>query len=342
MTNKPIHLLLIEDNPGDACLIREFLAQEAPGAFCVDWADCLEEGLRRLVPGSVDVVLLDLSLPESRGLDTVARLLAHAPWVPAIVLTGLDDESVAVDAVRRGAQDYLIKGRIDGNLLAHALRYAIQRKEVASRLAEANARLQQANVRLEELAITDDLTGLYNRRHFFEMLKQEFQRIQRHRAPLAVVMFDIDHFKVVNDTHGHAAGDEVLVSIARLLRQEARAVDVVVRYGGEEFIILMPHTAPEEAFGAAERIRRRVAQHRIAVGELTLHVALSAGIRAIDSAGDESPDSLLRAADEALYAAKQAGRNCTKMWMETPPPLPEAHTVATAGKVLKRRRKIEM
>jgi len=194
---------------------------------------------------------------------------------------------------------------------------ALKNAAMVDDLEHAHAEMEKANQRLEELAVTDDLTGLYNRRRFHEILEQELQRVQRYGTPLAVAMFDIDHFKTVNDTYGHAAGDRVLVAVARLLERGARAADTVARYGGEEFIVLMPDTPAEEAFIATERIRKQMAQHAIVVGAHTLRVTLSAGVAALGDGIGQTSDALVRAADEALYAAKQAGRNCTKTWGET-------------------------
>jgi len=309
-------MLLVEDNPGDARLIRESLADTGGGPFDVTWVDRLEQGLRHLAPGTVDVVMLDLSLPDSVGLDTLATVVEHAPWVPIIVLTGLDDRDLAVEAVRRGAQDYLVKGQADGELLARAARYAIERKEIESKLAEANAHLERANRRLEELATTDELTGLCNRRHFLETLGQECRRASRTGADLALAMLDLDHFKAVNDTYGHAVGDQVLVRAAAIMRHVARATDVVARYGGEEFMILMPETSAEEALHAAERIRAQIAGRPVCDGPHDTGVTASLGISALKDGGPGGPEHLIRRADEALYAAKQAGRNCTQVWSE--------------------------
>ena len=311
-----MRILLIEDNPGDARLIRESLAEAAGNPFDVTRADRLDDGLQHLAPGAVDVVLLDLSLPDSRGLDTVGKVIERAPWVPIVVLTGLDDKDLAVEAVRRGAQDYLVKGQADGELLARAARYAIERKEIESKLAEANARLEQANRRLEELATTDELTGLWNRRHFIEMIQQECRRAARSGADLALVMLDLDHFKVVNDTYGHAFGDRVLAATASIIRGAARTTDVVARYGGEEFMMLMPETASDEAVHPAERIRILIAREPVSDGTHAVGITASLGISALKDGSPNDPDHLIRRADEALYAAKQAGRNCTKVWSE--------------------------
>ncbi len=316
MNGASMRILLIEDNPSDARLIRELLAEAEGGPFDVTLADCLQDGLRRLAPGAADVVLLDLLLPDSRGLDTLARVVEQAPWVPIVVLTVLDDKALAVEALRRGAQDYLVKGQTDGELLARAIRYAVERKDVESKLADANARLKQANLRLEELATTDELTGLWNRRRFLEILQDECHRAGRSGADLSLAMLDLDHFKVVNDTFGHAFGDRVLAEVALVMRRAARSTDMVVRYGGEEFMVLMPETSAGDARNAAERIRTHIARHPISDGTIDVGITASVGVGALKDGGPGGPDHLIRRADEALYAAKQAGRNCTRTWVE--------------------------
>ena len=185
-----------------------------------------------------------------------------------------------------------------------------------SELADANTRLQAANRQLAQLATTDELTGLWNRRRFIEMLHLECRRADRAEAPLALAMVDVDRFKAVNDTFGHAFGDRVLQAVAAHLGREARATDIAARYGGEEFMVLMPDTGTEEAFSAAERIRRRVAAHPIADAKRSVEVTISIGISASTPGRRTDPEALVRLVDEALYAAKQAGRNCTRTWTE--------------------------
>jgi len=326
MDRPTIDVLLIEDNPGDARLIRETLADYDGGAFALDWADSLEAGLERLAAGRAAVVLLDLSLPGSRGLDTLARLLADKVQVPVIVLTGTSDEALAVEAVRRGAQDYLVKGQTDGRLLGRAIRYAIERKEAHARLAEANSRLAEANSRLEQLATTDDLTGLWNRRYFLDMLCRECRRTARSGAPLAVAMVDVDRFKGINDRHGHPFGDRVLAAVARVMREAARATDLVARYGGEEFMILLPETSADAAVDAAERLRRTIAGRPVTDGDRAVAVTVSVGVAALE--GGTDPTALLRHVDEALYAAKEAGRNRTMVWTAEGP-RPAVRSAAT-------------
>jgi diguanylate cyclase (GGDEF)-like protein/PAS domain S-box-containing protein len=216
----------------------------------------------------------------------------------------------------------------------------------------AECALEEANRQLEALATTDDLTGLHNRRRFLETLSAEFERSRRYANPPVLAMFDVDHFKVINDAHGHAFGDQVLKRIAEDVRHSARTTDTVARYGGDEFLLLMPNTAVPEALSVVERIRRHVAQAPLTGSGQTVQVTLSAGVAEADPAspgrspatpgrspvaGDATHD-LLRKADEALQAAKAAGRDCAKVWgpgASQPPP--EGQAEAEAANRLRRR-----
>jgi diguanylate cyclase (GGDEF)-like protein len=186
---------------------------------------------------------------------------------------------------------------------------ALQRAE------EHLAEMEAMNRQLEEISVRDVLTGLYNRRYFQDRLEQEFNRGLRHHRPVSVVMVDIDHFKRVNDTYGHPVGDEVLRSVARLLLEHTRTIDIAGRYGGEEFSIVLPETAPAEALRVAERLRERVEAtvlHRLereGVAAESLHCTISVGVASYAGEGYASPADFLKAADDALYAAKHAGRN---------------------------------
>ena len=179
--------------------------------------------------------------------------------------------------------------------------------------AAAETALQQANVRLEELATTDALTGLANRRRFLEVLETEFQRSRRYGGRLTLAMVDVDRFKRFNDTHGHAFGDRVLVEVAKRLVAEARQTDVVARLGGDEFVILTPETSGDEAVRAAERIRQILSRHPVSEGEQSALATISVGIATVENGKAGTPESLLKQADDAMYAAKEAGRNCVRM-----------------------------
>jgi diguanylate cyclase (GGDEF)-like protein/PAS domain S-box-containing protein/putative nucleotidyltransferase with HDIG domain len=179
---------------------------------------------------------------------------------------------------------------------------------------QAEEALKAANHRLQELATTDGLTGLVNRRRFLEKVEAEVALTRRHGHPLSLIMIDVDQFKNVNDTYGHAFGDRALCEVAKLLQHEARETDIVARYAGDEFMILMPSTDDHEAVSAAERIRKKMARRLISDGKRTAQVTLSAGIAAVAEDHITSPEALIRLADEALYAAKHSGRDCTRTW----------------------------
>ena len=174
--------------------------------------------------------------------------------------------------------------------------------------AVSQAALDAANQRLEEVSIRDALTGLYNRRHAEATLAQEVERTARTGQPLAVLLFDVDHFKLVNDTHGHPAGDAVLKTLADALRDEVREVDVVARFGGEEFLLLMPDTGVEAATRVVQRLRQRIHDLRAEAGGVVIPFTASGGLT-ISDGGGRDPESLVQAVDKALYQAKTSGRD---------------------------------
>jgi len=191
-----------------------------------------------------------------------------------------------------------------------------QRKQAEKELEAANAELQAALIREKELAHTDMLTGVNNRRNLYELAAHELDIARRYRQPLSLLMFDLDHFKQVNDTFGHAVGDQILVQVTQAARAELRSADTIGRYGGEEFAILLPITTAQQAFSLAERIRESVAQTRVTTPLGEAAVTLSIGIVELQSqtGEDETVDDLIRRADQAMYAAKQSGRNRTTIF----------------------------
>jgi diguanylate cyclase (GGDEF)-like protein len=201
------------------------------------------------------------------------------------------------------------------NLLAELSRLNQELVAVQRELSRKNEELQRMYVEVQRLAVTDPLTGAFNRRGFFELAGRELDRASRFQHPLSAIMLDIDRFKRVNDTHGHAVGDQVLAATAARLRAELRKIDILGRYGGEEFAIILPETAGENAREVGERLRRSVEQSTIAYGATRLGVTISLGIVSL---GTErlTVEELLARADQALYAAKQSGRNRLCVWQE--------------------------
>jgi diguanylate cyclase (GGDEF)-like protein len=286
-------VLLIEDNPGDARLIQEMIREDPDTPFAVRCVGLLAQGLEQLSAGEIGLVLLDLSLPDSFGLETFAKVYAHSPTVPIIVLTGNDDQTVALSAVKGGAQDYLVKGRLDRELLLRSMQYSIERKRY--------------QVQLEHQANYDALTGLPNRNLLNDRLRQAVYA-QRSPRNLAVVFMDLDHFKFVNDSLGHSTGDKLLKAMGERLRAALREGDTVGRVGGDEFVLILNDQSSEEViFRAMQRIAAKVGEP-ITIDGKELYVSCSAGISMYPQDGPDV-DTLLKNADAAMYRAKEHGRN---------------------------------
>jgi diguanylate cyclase (GGDEF)-like protein len=221
----PVKVLLVEDNPGDARLVEILLSEEDSSGFEVIHVERLSEALERPDRSAFDVILLDLTLPDSSGLETVDQMRRAAPQTPVVVLSGQDDEETALQAIQSGAEDYLVKGRGDGELIARSIRYSIERKKAEEKLAH--------------LAQYDHLTGLANRGLFQAILNQALARAERGGDTVTLMFLDLDHFKVVNDTLGHGGGDEVLKEVAARIKGCVRKSDTVARLGGDEFAIML-------------------------------------------------------------------------------------------------------
>jgi diguanylate cyclase (GGDEF)-like protein len=168
------------------------------------------------------------------------------------------------------------------------------------------------------LAITDPLTGVFNRRHFFELTQQELTRAQRYGLPISTIMLDLDHFKQINDRYGHLVGDHVLQEVAESIRDNIRTVDILGRYGGEEFTILLPNTALPGTREIAERVCEMIASLTLKMDDDSVLVTASLGVVSVEDVTDISIEVLLNRADQALYAAKQSGRNQITIWKESP------------------------
>ncbi len=295
-------ILVIDDSAVARRLIIDTLRQTALFTRYHEAASGIE-GLELLRRQPVDVVLCDLEMPGIDGFRFLEMVgtLEELREIPVILLTGEEAQDRKIQGLERGASDYITKPFDPGELVA--------RVKVQLKIKSLQDSLRESNRQLERLSMTDHLTGLANRRHFMETLEREFIRSRRTTLPLSLVMLDIDHFKKINDTYGHQRGDEVLVSVAELLQQSLRPYDTAARYGGEEFALVLPETSLDEAFQAAERLRRQTAQKAFAGAPGDLHITASLGVAAVPGAKIGSVDHLILEADAALYRAKRNGRD---------------------------------
>jgi two-component system, cell cycle response regulator len=295
-------LILVAD---DSATVRAVLGAQLGGAgYAVVPAADGREALARLREDRPDVALLDIEMPELDGfavLDAVRADPALAT-IPVLFLTGRAEAQDVAAGLARGAHDYVRKP-IEASELTARVRAALRVKDLADELRRRNAEL-------ERLVAIDDLTGVHNRRFTARELKRLVARGRRHGHALSVALLDVDHFKAINDRHGHEAGDAVLVGVAERMAGRLRRDDVVGRWGGEEFLVLLPEIGPAGAARVAEDVRAVVAAEPFSVAGGPLRVTASLGWATWD--GDETGEALLRRADAALYAAKAAGRNAVR------------------------------
>jgi len=270
------------------------LGKAEHASFNISHADSLSAGIQRAIEGSLDVILSDLNLPDSPRVETFFRLKLQVPEIPIVVLSGFADEEMSLKAVRAGAQDYLIKGKIDGNILERSLLYAIERKK--------------AEVTIKKLAYHDSLTGLPSRTLFNDRFTMAMADSKRNDKNTALIMLDLDHFKDVNDTFGHDAGDDILKEVSSRLTSILRQTDIVCRMGGDEFALLISDASVKEMI---EEVAQRILA---AIGNpFSLHgvkawISASLGIAVYPEDG-ENLETLFKHADIAMYEVKKVGRN---------------------------------
>ncbi|HNX69179.1 MAG TPA: diguanylate cyclase [Candidatus Omnitrophota bacterium] len=304
-----LRLLLVEDDPEFAGILKIRLSKETNPPLLVTWVPDLAQALLALREPVWDLILLDLMLPDSSGIQTFITVRAQANHAPIVIMTGLDNDNLAIDAVRKGAEDFLVKGDTNSKLLLRIIHHAIDRHSIKEKLASVTGRLRETNLRLEKMAILDPLTELYNRRGLQHLLKREMQVMSREGGQLLVLLIDLDDFKYINDTLGHPVGDLLLKETGKRIKESVRLSDHVARVGGDEFILLLPKTDLREGIQLAERIRLAVSNTTITLSEKAkVRVTASLGLTPVTEEVT-SIDELLIMADPFLRRSKNEGKN---------------------------------
>ncbi|HLG30396.1 MAG TPA: diguanylate cyclase [Candidatus Brocadiales bacterium] len=316
MNNKEVVGILVVDD--DEIARRLLLDTLSENGYSVETATNVKDALEKLNQKSFNAILTDIKMPDIDALELLRTVKTTHPDIPVIVMTGYGSRESAIALIKTGAYDYITKP-ID----LDELMIAIERSLEKHKLEAQTKQLIEKNGRLESLVVRDSLTGLYNHKHLHDMLRIEFGRARRYHEPLSCMMIDIDHFKVVNDTHGHQFGDFVLTSLAKLFHSIIRDVDVVARYGGEEFFIILPKTNLEGAHALGEKIRETVHAHNLYCNGRSAIISISIGISSISDRDVYSKDDLIKHADNALYEAKKRGRNRVCRWDEVKLPVLE-------------------
>lgn len=270
-------------------------------------ADSIKDALSILENEKINLILTDYKVSDGSGFDLIDRLKENDFNLPVVFITDSGDEIIAARAIKKGAYDYLTKAALTEEVLMKTLSNAMEKEKLQKEIAAAYQRLAVLSTR-------DSLTKLYNRRYFNEAIESEISKVKRYGSPMSVCMIDLDHFKDINDQHGHLAGDKVLSKTAGILSDMVRECDVVCRYGGEEFGLILPKTYPDDAFLLGERIRKSVAKHKYEHQKANIDVTVSIGIASYNKEKNHSHSVLIDEADKALYSAKNNGRNRVEIY----------------------------
>jgi len=300
-------LILVVD---DILLNLQFIAEVLESAgYEITLASSGKQAIERMQLVRPDLILLDLMMPDMNGFEVCDEIKSDLSLadIPIIFITASNEEEDVLQAFDKGAVDYIVKPFNTHELLAR-IRTHLELRYTQCQLKKMLQEQKELIRNLEKLANTDSLTGVWNRRYLLNIAEKETQRSRRYNRPLSVLMIDIDHFKNVNDTYGHAVGDDVLMTMTETIINYLRNLDILGRFGGEEFVVLLPETDNKAAVITAERIRVNIEQINIPVDGKSVSITVSIGVASYQK-GDANIDALIQRADAALYQAKNQGRN---------------------------------
>jgi two-component system cell cycle response regulator len=296
-------ILVIDDDEDVRILLRDLLEESL---YAVDTASCGEEALKMIRVSTYDMVVTDLRMAGMHGLEVIKEVKAIDPGIDVIVMTGYASVNSAVESMKAGAIDYITKP-FNSDQIRLVVKKNIERRNFQ--------RLASEREFYKILSSIDGLTELYNYRYFHQHLTMEIERERRYSRPLSLIMLDIDDFKEYNDRYGHPVGDLVLKNLAAILKSATRGCDVICRYGGEEFAIVLPETDKKEAANVCERMRQAVEDATMCDGEGTPigNISITVGLASFP-ADAEDKAQLIEKADKALYQGKRTGKNCTFLY----------------------------
>ncbi len=305
--DQDVHLLVIEDQGSDYDRITEMLKHQQ--RFQISRARDFDDALRALEQHTYDIIILDYLLPSGNGLDLLDKLNERELETPVIFSTGHGDEMIAAKALQAGAYDYLPKSRMNRDTLLRRVAHCLEKHRLKNEV-------RQTMKKMADMSVLDELTGLHNRRYMNELLDREFSRAQRYGNDLSCLLIDVDFFKQINDSFGHIFGDFVLKQFSACLKRNVRESDFCFRYGGEEFLVLLPNTDIEGAGNTAEKLRSFVEDQAFAYEDFSARITISIGGVSLKRHRPKAIKDMLAFADKALYRAKSEGRNRIVIYMD--------------------------
>lgn len=302
--NNRFRFLMAQDDPLDVQIITGMLTAHPTQDVRVEHTNTYQETCQALRKSDYSALIIDIALPGIQGKSTIESILTNFPTLPVVVLTGEDNQKLAIECLHLGVQDYIGKSQVNAEILSRIMRYAVERKQIELELKAALREAAENNIKLQTMARTDSLTTLPNRASFYEMTSQMLGTAKRMKKSFGILYFDLNGFKQINDTMGHTAGDQVLIKIAERLKQKLRNSDTIARMGGDEFVVLTNILEdPVQSYSVARKLNETICEPMV-IDEHEIRISASIGIATYPEV--QTVDQLVQCADMAMYEAKQS------------------------------------